>query len=227
MTAESRTTTRIGDQIPDLPERRLLIVRELDDFTTGGIMRWTPELVEAFMAWSDFGTRAPGTYRIAFVSQTLTTEQVRGGKNGHAFTDVLQAWNVARHEEDRLKLIVQYGDTSACYLDGKYRNDGSDRVGIIEFFTSEFFGRASGSNALDRRLGGWHKILERSLRSHHIAVTNWMPHGNHPEDWLQAGFVHQGDAYRHVVLLDRMTNGNLAYKCMPVSRAIVQSERAE
>ena len=186
MTAESRTTARIGDQIPDLPERRLLIIRELDDFTTGGIMRWTPELVETFMAWSDFGTRAPGTYRIAFVSQTLTTEQVRGGKNGHAFTDVLQAWNVARHEEDRLKLIVQYGDTSACYLDGKYRNDGSERQHLQHrgSWHGQPQGRSRTAPHLKRPIPGqgehhvrWRKLRDLGLHSpgilQHVLPTRY------------------------------------------------------
>lgn len=209
---QSESHTPANSTIPELPQRRLLIVRELEQFATDGIVRWTSELVQSLIDWSDLATDAPGVYRLALVSETLTTEQADQG-----FTDLLMAWNDSLPEERQLQLNVTYGNTASANKGPRYRCDGSDRVGRVEFFTSEFFGRVSGRNKLDRSLGGWHDVLERSLKAHHIGILNWMPQGNYPEDWLNAGFVHQGEPYGHIVMLDRTPEGVLAHRLLTVS----------
>ena len=221
MNSESHATAN-SSTIPELPPRRLLIVRELERFATDGIVCWTPELVQSLIDWSDLATDAPGVYRLALVSETLTTEQANQG-----FADLLMAWNDTRPEECQLQLNITYSNTASTNKGPRYRCDGSDRIGRVEFFTSEFFDRVSGRNKLDRSLGGWHGIIERCLKAHHIGILNWMPQGNYPDGWLDAGFVHQGEPYGHIVMLDRTPEGVLSHRLLTVSSTGTLQERLQ
>ena len=162
MTPKSSDVPQNGT--PALPPRRLLIVRELEQFASDGVVQWTPELVEAIIGWSDLGTDAPGVYRLALVSRTLTTEQAEGQEA--TFSKLLFAWNDSLSEERRLQLSIVYGNTASSHSGPQYRCDGSDRLGRVEFFTQEYFDRMPDRGYHDRTLGGWHGILDRSLQSH-------------------------------------------------------------
>lgn len=203
-----------GRPSPDHPGRRLLIVPELAQFATDGTVTWTQELVDTFAAWSDFGNPESRICRMAFVSQTLTTDQIRS--KGNSFSDALANWNEALPQDQQLELSIWYGNNASSHPGV---GAGNDRVGHVHFFTREHFDKhrtMSWSASPVPDAGAWHHIFEQSLRSHHIVLHD-VYRVPDPGHWLEVGQVRQSDPYRRIVMMSRSPESELDCQLFSVS----------
>jgi hypothetical protein len=212
---------KVSQLVPSasVPERRLLIVPELEQFATDGVVVWTPELVDLLLNWSDFKIPGHGIYRMALVSRKLTTGQVYDRDKDICITDPLTKWNSSLPEEQQLDMSIVYANTASTHPGV---GNGSGNYGRIEFFTREHFDRQRErypkSPPQSSFSSSWSKILDCSLRDQHVDLRGhhctqdyrsegWLP------NWLMQGNVHVSEPYRHIVTLERSPAGEIMPRC--------------
>lgn len=202
-----------------VPERRLLIVPELEQFATDGVVVWTPELVELLLNWSDFKIPGHGIYRMALVSRTLTSDQVYDDDKDNCISNPLTDWNSSLPEAQQLDMSIVYGNTASSHPGV---GNGSGNYGRIEFFTRENFDRQreqypkSPPQSIFSCV--WNSILDRSLRHQHVdlrehSFTQDYDSGMWVSRWLTQGNVHMSEPYRHIVTLEQTPEGELMPRC--------------